>query len=481
MSAPAFHPLDYLSLVRRRKWWLIGPLVACLVLAGLAALLLPREYRSHATLAVSSPKVSADLVGPAAPLSRDDRIRAVSQQLLSRSVIEQVVRAEGLGGEAGVEAAVDAMLAPGRIKVEPTQLLKQVASERAPLDAFLLSYSDAEPGVAQRVTNRLANVFVEATSRTREARAEDTASFIAGQVAASRTRLDEIESRLRTAKESYMGRLPEQTQANLSMAAGMRQQLESTAIALRGEQDRLSMIERQIEGLRQGAGDVLTGGAPIGAAQTRVLTLQRQLAEARAMYTDKHPEIQRLQEDLAHARKEAAAERERPEEDRMASLQLDPSYRQLVSDRERTRLRIRELQRAETQMRAQVATYQGRVESAPMVEQQLSSLQREYDLERQQFSALTAKLQAAELAENLERRRAGEQFRVLYAAYLPLQPESPNVPRILLLGLMLGLVLGAGAAFAREYMDRSVHDVRGLQSEFDVPVLGEISTITRAA
>jgi polysaccharide biosynthesis transport protein len=477
-----FHPLDYLSLVRRRKWWIIVPAVLCIVGTGLLAAFLPRVYRSAATITVASPAISAELLKQAGPLSREERIRAVSQQLLSRAVLEQVVRDEHLAPDGNVDAAVDRLLQPNRIKVEPTELLKQVGREGLQLDAFLLSYADATPGEAQRVADTLARVFVEASSRTREARAEDTSAFVATQLAASKGRLDQIEARLRTAKESYMGRLPEQTQSNLSIAAGMRQQLESTAIALRGEQDRLSMIERQIDGMKQGAGDIaLSGRAPMSSGQGRVLQLQQELANARGLYTEKHPEIQRLQEDLAAAKREAAADRERPEEDRLQTLQMDPAYRQLLADRETARLRVRDLQRAETQMRAQVASYQSRVEAAPMVEQQLSSLQREYDLEKKQYGDLSTKLQAAELAENLERRRGGEQFQVLYAAYVPREPESPNVMRLLLLGVALGIGLGGASAVGREYLDRSVHDVRGLQAEFDVPVLGEISRISRAA
>jgi polysaccharide biosynthesis transport protein len=478
----AFHPLDYLSLVHRRKWWIIVPAVLCIVVSGLLAAFLPRVYRSAATITVSSPAISAELLKQAGPSSREERIRAVSQQLLSRAVLEQVVRDEHLAPDGNIDAAVDRLLQPDRIKVEPTELLKQVAKEGLQLDAFLLSYAGSTPGEAQRVADTLARVFVEASSRTREARAEDTSAFIATQLASSKARLDQIESRLRTAKESYMGRLPEQTQSNLSIAAGMRQQLESTAIALRGEQDRLSMIERQIDGMKQGAGDIaLSGRGSMSSSQVRVLQLQQELANARGVYTEKHPEIQRLQEDLAAAKRDAAADRERPEEDRLQTLQVDPGYRQLLADRETARLRVRDLQRAESQMRAQVASYQSRVEAAPMVEQQLASLQREYDLEKRQYSELSNKLQSAELAENLERRRGGEQFQVLYAAYVPRQPESPNVMRLLLLGVALGIALGGAAGVAREYLDRSVHDLRGLQAEFDVPVLGEISRISPAA
>src|SRR4029077_1433398 len=144
------------------------------------------------------------------------------------------------------------------------------------------------------------------------------------------------------------------------------------ATALRGEQDRLSMIERQLEGLKQGSGDIVF--VPHGAEaalppEGRVVTLQRELAAARGIYTDKHPEIQRLEEELASARKDVVAERQRPAADRLAQLQTDPAYRQLAAAPEMARLRIRELQRGGTDTHRQIGQYQARVEAAPMVEQ----------------------------------------------------------------------------------------------------------------
>ena len=477
MQQPSFHPLDYLSLLQRRRRWLIVPLALCIVGGIILALVLPRVYRSHSTIAVSSAKVSTELLGSAAAPTREERVRAIAQQLLSRSLLERVAREEGLVEGRPVDEVVDEMLAPDVIKVEGTELLKNVTTDRPQLDAFVLSYAAGAPDLAQRVTRRLANVFVDVSSKAKTAKAEDTASFIGTQLRNSKERLDALEARLRSAKEAYMGSLPEQTEANLSMAAGLRQQLESTAIALRGEQDRLTMIERQIESMRQGAADVSVPGTTT-TGQARLVQLQRELAEARAMYTEKHPEIQRLQDEIAQAQRDAQAVARQPESERLKFLRLDPVYAQLEKDLNTARLRVNELRRAESQARGQLGLYQGRVESAPKVEQQLASLQREYDLERQQYTALSEKLQAAQLAESLERRQGGEQYRVLHAAYLPTEAESPNVPRLLLIAVVLGCGLGGAAVVGREYFDRSVYDVRSLQNEFDVPVLGEIPTIT---
>jgi uncharacterized protein involved in exopolysaccharide biosynthesis len=261
---------------------------------------------------------------------------------------------------------------------------------------------------------------------------------------------------------------------------GLRQQLESTNIALRGEQDRLSMVDRQLEAMRQGTEGLplLRGGGDTAMApRMKVQALEQELAAARMTYTEKHPEVIRLQEELASAKAAAAADRARPPDDRLAYLKNDPTYRQLLADQEMGRMRVRELQRAEAQARSQIALYQRRVESTPMVEQQLSSLQREYDLQKQQYSDLVAKHESARMAEALERRQAVEQFRVFSPATWPKAPFRPNRLRILLGAVVLGLFLGGLGVVGREFMDRPVHDAQTLQNEYELPVLGEISTI----
>jgi len=218
-------------------------------------------------------------------------------------------------------------------------------------------------------------------------------------------------------------------------------------------------------------------GTPGESAQSRVVSLRQELSTAQLTYTDKHPEIIRLKDELATAEKAAAAERARPASDRMALLTASPEYRQLLKDRETTKLRIAEFQRQQTAINAQVAQYSGRVEAAPRVEQQLVSLQREYDLERGTYQDLAQKKQASLINEELQRKQGGEQFAVLVPAGLPSEPFKPKPMRVMLMAIAAGLVLGGAFAFGREYLDRSVHDARGLRDEFELPVLAEIPRI----
>jgi succinoglycan biosynthesis transport protein ExoP len=473
MEERSLHLLDYVSVLRRRRWWLIVPVVLAILGGTALALILPRQYSSTATIAVTSSSVSSALV----KTNTDDlaeRVRAIQHELLSRPVLERVAREEGLADASSMDAAIASVR--NGTAVAPAKTI--ATGSRTGPDTFLVTYQGRTPELTQRITNAVTSAFVDLHSRIRETRAEETSAFLSAQLSQSQTRLKTVEERVRKMKEAYMGRLPEQTQANLSVLSGLRTHQDNTAMALRSEQDRLAIWERQIEAMKRGgASDAplskVSGGAT---AQERLWTLRRELDEASAMYTEKHPEIQRLKNEIASNEALAKQEAARPASEREPALNADPTYRQLVAEVQASRLKIRELERASTRAGGEIAQYTTRVEAAPMVEQQLSALTRELDLEKAQYGALAERYQNALIQEDLERRRAGEQFAVLYPASRAVQTE-PKVLRLLLFAVGLGFVAGAVLAVGREYLDRSVYDARTLQAEFELPVLAEIPRI----
>jgi succinoglycan biosynthesis transport protein ExoP len=491
MDEPRFDPLDYVSVFNRRKWWFIVPVALAIVVGVLLVWKLPRTYQATTTVAISSARVAPTVVG-AVEMDKADRMRAVSQLLLGRSVLERTARLEHMDQGQSIDAAIatlrggisvslpDSITPGGASSATATGNQQQLTpDQKAALDTYQVSYIDDTPEDAQRILNRLAQVFVQENSKALEIRAQDTSQFIDGQLRASEARLGLLEQKLRQMKESYMGRLPEQTNANLAMVGAMQRQLESNATTMRGEQDRLALIERQIEAMSGNADDMVASmkGTPQESAQSRVVSLRRQLADAQLVFTDKHPEVIRLKQELSDAEKAAAAERARPAADRMAILNANGDYRALVKEREQTKLRIAELQHQQTAVNDQIRAYQARVEAAPRVEQELVSLNRAYDLERSSYNDLSQKKQAALLNEEVQRKQGSEQFAVLIPAGLPSEPFKPKPLRVMLMAIAAGLVLGGAAAVGREYLDRSVHDARGLRDEFELPVLAEIPRI----
>lgn len=113
-----------------------------------------------------------------------------------------------------------------------------------------------------------------------------------------------------------------------------------------------------------------------------------------------------------------------------------------------------------------------------MVEQQLTNIQREYDLERQQYTDLSSRQRAAVIAASVERNRSGERFEVIDSASYPTAPTKPLPLRLWLGSLLGGLVVGAGLTLLREYFDSSVYDERELRDALELPILGSITHIT---
>jgi protein tyrosine kinase modulator len=472
------HPVEYLGVLSRRRMWFAVPFALCVVGGVALAFLLPVTYRSSARIGIEAPAVT-DLVSPRTGLDREERLRPLSQQLRSPAVLERVAREERLVTDRPLDQVVQNLL--DRIKVEVPPPIARTQSD-PDLDAFDIVYLDRTAERAQRVAEKLAQVFVEEHTRSREVQAEGTTEFLSAQQRAAQDRIAELEKRLRTQKELNMGKLPEQTLANLQTLSGVRSQFESTSNNVRSEQDRLTMLDRQMQQMKEGFNSAPgAAGGPATSPQQRVVAIQRELDLARAKYTDKHPEIQVLEEELKSARADAAALRSQPESARQETLSADPAYQQLAAERNLTLLRVKALQRTEAQLSADIVRYQQRVESAPMVEQEVAPLQREYEFEKENLRQLSEKHAAALMQEQIARKRGGERFSVLNHAYVPGRPESPNRPRLLLMALALGLALGAASAFGREFLDRSVRDPRKLQDEFEVPVLAEIPRIHDAA
>ena len=213
--------------------------------------------------------------------------------------------------------------------------------------------------------------------------------------------------------------------------------------------------------MTQGASDVVIGASRRGGRRrgasspdARVIALQRELATARLSYTDKHPEVVRLQDELATARKDAAADRQRPV---VRSHGAAPDRPDLPAARRPTarlsRLRIRELERADADVRRQIGVYQARVESAPMVEQQLASVQRDYDLEKQQYVRAVGEAAGRRRSPRTSSATApASSSRCSMPRRYPTEPSKPIPLRVMLLAIVGGICLGGALMLGREYL-----------------------------
>ncbi len=81
------------------------------------------------------------------------------------------------------------------------------------------------------------------------------------------------------------------------------------------------------------------------------------------------------------------------------------------------------------------------------------------------------------MAENLEKSSKSEQFRVLDPAQRPEKPFKPNPKKILGVSFMMGLAVGFGLAFLREFFDPTFWSHKELENFSELPVLVSIPII----
>jgi hypothetical protein len=134
----------------------------------------------------------------------------------------------------------------------------------------------------------------------------------------------------------------------------------------------------------------------------------------------------------------------------------------------------------EQRIRSAMRVYDQRIENAPRREGTSRELWREYEETTELYRSLLTRYEDAHLAERMEASRAGDRIRILDPALPPEEPIGPNRLRLLMMGLVMAVFLGAAAAVVAERLDTSFHSVEELRAFTRLPVFASIPRIVGA-
>ena len=158
----------------------------------------------------------------------------------------------------------------------------------------------------------------------------------------------------------------------------------------------------------------------------------------------------------------------------------NPAHVTLSAQLASIRSEIQSVKRQIGDAEAKRKAYDSRIASSSRVEEgyrlllaKRSSLQAKYD-------DISKKYMESKTASGLEKDQMGERFTLIDAARLPEKPVSPNIPAILLIGLVLGIGSGVGSAALKEFSDQSVRSATFLSGALGLPVLAVIPDIATA-
>jgi succinoglycan biosynthesis transport protein ExoP len=458
-------------IILRRRWWILGCGMALGTAGVLTAQLWPALYRSEALVLIEHQRVPEQYVTPNVLPDLQYRLDSLTQQILSRTRLQQLIERFGLYQSERARLPMDMVIDEMRedIHIE----LVQTPGRNGQLTAFRISYLAANRHMAQTVTNELVSIFIDQSIRTRTQQSASTTDFLGSQLEQARQDLTTLERRLREYKLRYVGELPEQEKSNLQILLTLQSQLQVSGAALdRAEQQKVylaSMRNEQtaIQKALDRSKPESSSSAKMAALETRLGNQQHLLAERRTRYTAQHPDITALEHEIAVSEKELK-ELRAAEESRWAAGPAAAAPDRALADME-SRLKavdvaiIKGREEIEGILR-RMQDVQKRLGLTPVREQELAEVTRNYENSRKHYESLLEKKLGSELATNLEKRQQGEQFRILDPASLPEKPSEPNRLQIVLAGWLLGFLGGAGLAALKEATDAAVRgesDVTG--------------------
>jgi succinoglycan biosynthesis transport protein ExoP len=215
--------------------------------------------------------------------------------------------------------------------------------------------------------------------------------------------------------------------------------------------------------------------------------LKRELASMQTRLKETHPDVIDLKKKIAKFESQVEGQSKSPQEEEKITTKnsppprLDPDterfYRQLTEQYNNALLEAKRSKEEEKNLKEQMNLYQRRIEDTPKREQELTLLTRDYELLKTNYQSLLDKNLQAQMAENLERKQKGEQFKILDPAVLPEKPIKPDRNKILLIGGLLGIVLGIGLTWFRESLDQSFRTVSEVEEYLGIPVLATIPNL----
>jgi polysaccharide chain length determinant protein (PEP-CTERM system associated) len=488
-SAEGLDLQRYLGVVRRRHMHFLIPLFLGWAVVWGASWVLPPRYQSSTLILVEQPTMPKDYVTPNVNDDLQERMQSITQQILSRTRLLHIIDQFNL--YAGPHQPSPDQKVVGMRKDIDIELVRDARNQ---ITAFNVSYTSRDPRLAQRVTSELTNLFINENLEVRQQQSEDTTQFLEGQLETARKALSAQEAKIREFKGQHIGELPTQVGSNLQILAGLQSQLQAEEDALNTAKQQRVYLDTLVNQYRSLQGSPKPGGGtPVGlpALDEELDKLRAQLADLSSHYTERHPDVRKLKEQIAKTEKmrdqiaadlkakTATADSGATGTAETASDASAPMV-QLQGQVQANRVEIANREHGVAELKAKVVDYQTRLNQEPVREQQLSDLTRGYDQSKANYDELLKKKNESAMATSMELLQQGERFRVIDPPSLPIKPDFPNRLKFCGIGLGIGLGLGVVVAGVFEKMDDRIYDEKELQNLLPVAVISEIPTIALA-
>jgi polysaccharide chain length determinant protein (PEP-CTERM system associated) len=467
---------DYLSILKRR-WWIIAiPAIIMSVLMFGATYLITPQYVSSSLVLVDQQKVPTDFVKSLATEALDTRLAYISAKILSRSSILPIIEHYNL--------YADQHLSPdARIDLTKKALhIEAVESELARtngLPGFKISFTANDPHTAQQVCAEITSLFTKENVEFRNSQAEDTNSFLQERLDDAKRTLDDQDKKVADFQRQNFGMLPGDESSNENIMGGLSSRLEATTQTINNLQGNKSIGETMLAQQAQNTPASVAAAKAPRAHQDELEQLEAQQTVLLSQYQPDYPDVKDVQRKIADLKATMARDASAPPVAAPTPSAVNhvdsASVIQLKAQLHGIDVQLAQKQKEQDDIKRQIQSYEGKLQSSPLVAEQFKELTRDYQTDQATYASLRQELNSADATTDLEHRQEGESFTLLDEANLPLDPIFPKIPVFASAGLAGGIVIGLLIIALLEYNDTALRNEREIWDFTHLPTLAVIA------
>jgi len=455
---------------KRRTVLLASVFTGIALLALAVGVLLPKKFASNTMILVEESNIIGPLMeGRAVQTDVVNRAIIAKEVAFSRRVMNEVLKTGGWLETHPTPLAQEKMI---------DQITERTQITNPHENLIQIEYVDTDPKRAYDVTRRFADLVISESLATKERESRDAYEFIDSQVSQYHQKLTDAEAKLETYRSENPDARPGiDTDVNARIGE-LRRQIEGSHMDMIDMRSQEGAIQSQLSG----EDEVSLVQTRSGQIRARLGELQSERDKLMLTYTDKHPDVVRIQHQMADLqedlkREEASAQNRtagNPAAMNSANTTFNPLYGELKS-------KLAESRRQSAAASARASTAQSllnqeleRSRRIASSESTLAELTRDYEVNRDLYQDLLKRRENARVSMNLDAERRGLSFRIQEPATVPLRPSGLRLMHVAGAGLAAAALAPLVLLIGLIKLDPRVRSPLQIEREAGLPVLGSI-------
>ena len=486
-TTQSFNLRDYSQILVKRKWYIIMPTIIAPLVAILSTFFIEPSYQSTTSILIMESNVLPPTVQRGLE-STQHLIRqssaeienALSSQIKSTEYIRSLITKLDIQVSDNIRQMVAEQVA-GMPDVSVAELAEDflVSSIRKKINVRVsgtnivtISVNASTPTMARKMTQTLAEIFLEESLAQELVGIQGNISFTEEQLAVYREKLFSAQNQLKNFRQTMIASSVEEDTTtlnyNLNSIFSAVEALDIEINTIQEEKDelRISLLPQKIDfaaiGLSTAADNL---------KQQLMATVPR-LAELLGRYSWRDGKVVALSQeakDISDALEKAIGNYVSS-----AYSQLPVYAQKDLAEYIKIGIDIEYMQNKSSAMGKSIGKIKSKLSRDPDVEVMIDRLQSEVDRYRELYNLFVQHSQYAAIDQSAKKIEAESKFMIAQPAELPLAPISPGRVKMLIMGVMLGAALGAAIIMIMTILDDSFKKVEEVESYLDLPVLATI-------